>query len=163
MFLETWVKYLSPEQLIDYKNFQKFMVDNNAISTTVGVLVAYAAWNFIQSLVGDIVLPGTYFLFISPFISNKFVSSVFEPVNKLNLPKFFTELLSFLTIIFFTYLLIQYVIKNWTNTATSANVQTSQTPSPQVIQGNTISQTITNDNSNYKEYSSFTSLGTYSS
>ena len=71
MFLESWIEYLSPEQLIDYKNFQKFMVDNNAISTTVGVLVAYAAWNFIQSLVGDIALPGFYFLFIS-IINNSF-------------------------------------------------------------------------------------------
>jgi large-conductance mechanosensitive channel len=115
MFWDSWIQYLSPQQFIDFQNFKKFLIDNNIIATTAGVLIAYSAWDFIQSFVGDLVLPGVYFLIIDRFISNGFVSSVFEPVNKLNLPKFITRLISFSIVIIFTFLFIQFVIKNWVN------------------------------------------------
>lgn len=115
MFWDSWIQYLSPQQFIDFQNFKKFLIDNNIIATTAGVLIAYSAWDFIQSFVGDLVLPGIYFLIIDRFISNGFVSSVFEPVNKLNLPKFITRLISFSIVIIFTFLFIQFVIKNWVN------------------------------------------------
>ena len=83
---ESWFNYLNPQQLVDMQNFKKFLLDNNIIATTAGVLIAYSAWDFIQSFVGDLALPGIYFLFIQRFITNDFVSSVFEPVNRLNLP-----------------------------------------------------------------------------
>uniref|UniRef100_A0A6C0HT05 Uncharacterized protein n=1 Tax=viral metagenome TaxID=1070528 RepID=A0A6C0HT05_9ZZZZ len=115
MFWDSWIQYLSPQEFIDFQNFKKFLIDNNIIATTAGVLIAYSAWDFIQSFVGDLVLPGIYFLIIDRFISNGFVSSVFEPVNKLNIPKFITRLISFSIVIIFTFLFIQFVIKNWVN------------------------------------------------
>ena len=119
MFFDSWLRFLSPQQLIDMPTFKKFLMDNNIVATTAGVLSAYSAWDFIQSLVGDLILPGFYFLFIGRFISNKFVSTVFEPVNRLNLSRFFTRLISFVAVITMTFLFIQHIIKNWlTDSAT---------------------------------------------
>lgn len=115
MIFENWFYYLSPQQILDLENFKQFLISYNIVTTTVGVLIAYAAWDFIQSLIGDILLPGIYFLFFTHFISNKFISSVFEPVNKLNLPRFITRLLSFSIAVTVTFLFIQYIIKNWIN------------------------------------------------
>jgi len=132
MFWDSWIQYLSPQQFIDFQNFKKFLIDNNIIATTAGVLIAYSAWDFIQSFVGDLVLPGVYFLIIDRFISNGFVSSVFEPVNKLNLPKFITRLISFSIVIIFTFLFIQFVIKNW------LNKNDTQIPLPPINNNNNI-------------------------
>jgi large-conductance mechanosensitive channel len=147
MFWDDWVQYLSPQQFIDFQNFKKFLIDNNIIATTSGILIAYSAWDFIQSFVGDLILPGIYFLIIGRFISNGFVSTVFEPVNKLNIPKFITRLISFSIVIIFTFLFIQFVIKNWINKndlqnhlpmKNNRNIN-SQTHSNSNISGNTIS------------------------
>ena len=140
---DYWLQYLSPQQFLDLQNFKKFLLDNNIIATTAGVLIAYSAWDFIQSFVGDLVLPGIYFLFIQRFITNGFVSSVFEPVNRLNLPKFIARLISCTVVISFTFLFIQYVIKNWLtdNTLTTPDKQ-GNVPSPPTppIQGNAVVQ-----------------------
>jgi large-conductance mechanosensitive channel len=137
---DYWLQYLSPQQFLDLQNFKKFLLDNNIIATTAGVLIAYSAWDFIQSFVGDLVLPGIFFLFIQRFITNGFVSSVFEPVNRLNLPKFIARLISFTVVILFTFLFIQYVIKNWlTDKALSSPDSQGNVPSPP-IQGNTVVQ-----------------------
>jgi large-conductance mechanosensitive channel len=140
---DYWLQYLSPQQFLDLQNFKKFLLDNNIIATTAGVLIAYSAWDFIQSFVGDLVLPGIYFLFIQRFITNGFVSSVFEPVNRLNLPKFIARLISFTVVILFTFLFIQYVIKNWLtdNTLTTPTLPTPPNPPTQgntVVKGNVI-------------------------
>ena len=139
MFLTSWLQYLSPDQLIDMQNLKKFLMDNNIIATTAGVLIAYSAWDFIQSFVGDLILPGIYFLSIGRFVKNDFVSSVFEPVNRMNLPKFFTRLISFSVVLTFTFLFIQYIIKNWLNdnSKKDAGVTALQSPS---IQGNVVIQ-----------------------
>ena len=137
MFLTSWLQYLSPDQLIDMQNLKKFLLDNNIIATTAGVLIAYSAWDFIQSFVGDLILPGIYFLIIGLFVKSDFVSSIFEPVNRLNLPKFFTRLISFIVVITFTFLFIQYIIKNWLNDGKDA-ATTITLPTP--TQGNIIVQ-----------------------
>lgn len=138
---DYWLQYLSPQQFLDLQNFKKFLLDNNIIATTAGVLIAYSAWDFIQSFVGDLVLPGIYFLFIQRFVSSGFVSSVFEPVNRLNLPKFITRLISFTVVISFTFLFIQYVIKYWLtdNALITPDTSVPSPPSPP-IQGNAVVQ-----------------------
>jgi large-conductance mechanosensitive channel len=158
---ESWFDYLNPQQLVDMQNFKKFLLDNNIIATTAGVLIAYSAWDFIQSFVGDLALPGIYFLFIQRFISNDFVSSVFEPVNRLNLPKFITRSSSFAIVIIFTFLVIQYIIKNWLTDATMTAASSATVVLPQnttgniAIQGN--AKTIKNDmptsNIRYSDFS----------
>jgi large-conductance mechanosensitive channel len=110
---DSFFKYFSPQQFIDIQNFKRFLIDNNIIATTAGVLIAYSAWDFIQSFVGDIILPGIYFLFIGRFFKGGFVSSVFEPVNRLNIPKFISRFISFTIVITLIFLFIQNIIKNW--------------------------------------------------
>ena len=160
MFLTSWLHYLSPDQMIDMQNFKKFLMDNNIIATTAGVLIGYSAWDFIQSFVGDLILPGFYFLIIGRFVKNDFVSSIFEPVNRLNLPKFFTRLISFSVVLVFTFLFIQYIIKNWLNDNVKKDTLTT-TLSPPSIQGNIIIQSTdfsTNvlDTKSDMQYSNFT-------
>jgi large-conductance mechanosensitive channel len=111
---EDWLKNITPQRLISIQNLKKFMINNNVISTMVGVIVAYSAWDLIQSAVGDVILPGIYFLFFQRFFSNsEFISSMFEPVNRLNFPRFTKQLFSFLIVIFVTYLFIQHIVENW--------------------------------------------------
>jgi len=95
----------------DRVSFEKFIYENSILSTTAGVLVAYSAKDMIQSFVGDLLLPGIYFIFVQNYVNSKFVSKVFEPVNKLDLPRFFSNLISFMVILFITYLTIQHIIK----------------------------------------------------
>ena len=97
----------------DKESIGKFLYENNIISTTAGVLIAYSARDVIVSLVGDITLPAIYFIFIRNYFSNKFVSKVFEPVNKLDLPKFLSTLISFIIVLLITYLTIQYIMYNF--------------------------------------------------
>ena len=153
MFFDSWLKYLSPQQLIDMQTFKKFLLDNNIIATTAGVLIAYSAWDFIQSFVGDLILPGFYFLFIGRFISNKYVSNIFEPVNRLDLSKFFTRLISFIVVIIFTFLFIQHIIKSWLNDSqtTNASPLTERSTQGNVSIQNTVSSGVFD-----AQYSSFT-------
>ena len=139
---ESWFNYLNPQQLVDMQNFKKFLLDNNIVATTAGVLIAYSAWDFIQSFVGDLALPGIYFLFIQRFIKNDFVSSVFEPVNRLNLPKFITRSSSFAIVIIFTFLVIQYIIKNWL-TDTTINTVTTAPIAPSTSQNTSVQGSLT--------------------
>lgn len=97
----------------DKATIEKFLYENNIMATTAGVLIAYSARDVILSLVGDITLPAIYFLFIRSYFSNKFVSKVFEPVNKLDLPKFLSTLISFIIVMLITYLTIQYIITHF--------------------------------------------------
>jgi large-conductance mechanosensitive channel len=110
----------STEQLINIEDFKRYIVDNNIISVTVGVIVAYSAWDLIQSAVGDIILPGLHFAILRHiFSTNDFVSSVFEPVNKLNIPRFTKQVLSFIIVLTLTYLFIHHVIMKWTQSNTT--------------------------------------------
>lgn len=157
MFMSSWLQYLSPDQLIDMQNLKKFLLDNNIIATTAGVLIAYSAWDFIQSFVGDLILPGIYFLIIARFIKNDFVSSVFEPVNRLNLPKFFTRLISFIVVLTFTFLFIQYIIKNWLNEGKDAATTITLSPPTQgnvIVQNTEFSKNILDTKGNM-QYSNF--------
>lgn len=160
MFFDSWLRYLSPQQLIDMQTFKKFLLDNNIIATTAGVLIAYSAWDFIQSFVGDLILPGFYFLFIGRFISNKFVSDMFEPVNRLDLSKFFTRLISFIVVIVFTFLFIQHIIKNWLNDSPIPNSSPERSvgiiPKDIPVQGNVSIQNTFSSDAFDHQYSSFT-------
>lgn len=111
---DEWItqiaQYLSPKQIVNLKSLKFFLVNNNAVATAIGVIVAYSAWDLIQSLIGDIMLPGIYFLFFQRFLDNEFVSNMFEPVNRMNIPRFMKQLLSFTFAIFITYNIIVYPV-----------------------------------------------------
>ena len=99
------------ENLFELNDFKKFLSDNKVIGTVIGVIVAYSAWDLIQSLVGDIILPTIYFL-IFQRINSKYTNGIFEPMNKLNIPNFIKELLSFAMVLFVTFTVIYQIISN---------------------------------------------------
>ena len=114
--------------LYDVASFQQFLSDNNILATTAGVLIAYSAWDLIQSFVGDLTLPAIYFVFIQRFISNKFVSKVFEPVNKMNIPKFISRLISFIIVLVITFWTIHYIITNFSTNSTNSTAPAARIP-----------------------------------
>ena len=100
--------------LVDVPAFKSFLLNNNIIATTAGVLIGYSAWDFIQSLVGDLLLPGFYFLFLSRLVTGSpTMSRVFQPVHKLDLSKFVARTFSFVFVIVLTFWSIQYIIGHW--------------------------------------------------
>ena len=99
------------ETLFELNDFKKFLSDNKVIGTVIGVIVAYSAWDLIQSLVGDIILPSIYFL-IFQRINSKYTNGIFEPMNKLNIPNFIKELLSFAMVLFVTFTVIYQILSN---------------------------------------------------
>jgi large-conductance mechanosensitive channel len=99
------------QTILDFKDFNNFLNDNKIIGTVIAVIVAYSAWDLIQSLVGDIILPSIYFL-IFQRINSKYTNGIFEPMNKLNIPNFIKELLSFAMVLFVTFTVIYQTISN---------------------------------------------------
>jgi large-conductance mechanosensitive channel len=99
------------QTFFDFKDFNNFLNDNKIIGTVIAVIIAYSAWDLIQSFVGDIALPTIYFL-IFQRISTKYTSMIFEPMNKLNIPNFIKEFLSFIIVLFVTFTLIYQILNN---------------------------------------------------
>ena len=98
----------------NFTNFKEFLVSNGIIGTAAGVIIAYAAWDLIKSLIGELILPGFYFLFIHPFIEDgSKVSLFFEPIEKINLPNVFKNVLSFFIMLVITFFIIHYITMHW--------------------------------------------------
>jgi len=112
-------------QYYNYEDFENFINTNGILSTAAGVIIAYAAWDLIKSLVGDIVLPGFYFLCIHPFIEKEIVSLVFAPIEKIDIPNFTKNLVSFIAMFIITFVTINYISKAWIHTE-QAKVGTTQ-------------------------------------
>lgn len=96
-------------EIVDVHAFKQFLLNNNIVATTAGVLIAYAAWDFIRSLVGDLLLPGFYYL----FLSHQTLSKMFKPVHKLDVSNFVARTLSFVMVIVLTFYTIQYLVGHW--------------------------------------------------
>jgi large-conductance mechanosensitive channel len=96
----------------DMQHFGDFVVQNGIVSTTAAVVIAYSAWDFIKSFVGDLFLPGLYFTVIFPFVGEKsdWHSVVFAPMEKLDIPNFLKNFISFFIVLFLTYYIIQNVV-----------------------------------------------------
>jgi large-conductance mechanosensitive channel len=99
------------QSFFDFHDFKEFLNENKVVGTVIGVIIAYSAWELIQSLVGDIILPSAYLL-IFQRINTKYTSGIFEPMNKLNIPNFIKEVLSFFIVIFVTFTLVYHIINN---------------------------------------------------
>lgn len=129
-------------QYYNYEEFEKFINANGILSTAAGVIIAYAAWDLIKSLVGDIVLPGFYFLCIHPFIQKDIVSLIFAPIEKIDIPNFTKNLVSFIAVLIITFVTINYISKAWIHTERAKAGTTQFTEKPaQVHEQPTIEQT----------------------
>lgn len=107
-------------ELIDINDLKSFIIEHNLISYSVSWVVAVSFTLFIQSAVGDILLPSIYYIFQSIKMalgfSNRIVSvesSLFEKVNKINVANFLKETISLFLILLVLYILIKDIIDNW--------------------------------------------------
>ena len=113
-----WWNYQSLETNYNFLQFKHFLLSNGIIGTAAGVVIAYSAWDTIKSLIGDVLLPSFYFIFIFPFVDPiKDVSLVFMPIQKVNIPNFTKNLFSFIMMLIITFWVIRYITVNWTETA----------------------------------------------
>jgi len=129
-------------ELIDINDLKAFIIENNLVSYSVSWVVAVTFTLFIQSAVGDILLPSMYYIYqaikLSLGFSNRVetVDSIFEKVNKINLANFLKETISFILILLVLYLLIKDIINNWIkipsggNNSNSGLISSSTKPTP---------------------------------
>ena len=119
----SFTKYfISKFNIIDFEGLKQFIIDNQIVGTTAGVILAYAALATVRSMVGDILLPLFYFFIIIPIfriifpisknLDNGLISHIFEPVSKLDISNFLKELITFIFIVFTTFFFIQYLFKH---------------------------------------------------
>jgi hypothetical protein len=112
-FSSFWGK-ISEKEKNEIRNFKKFLIDNSIISTTAGVVIGYAAWDCIQSLVGNLLFPAFYFFVVLRFVNKGHtVSKLFSPVEPINIPKVFIRFLAFFIIIILTFYIIHNITNNW--------------------------------------------------
>lgn len=101
-------------------DFKSFVISNNIATTMAGVTVAFSTGIFIRSLVGDIILPSIYGLFVNKLNINP--SGAFAPLSKLNVDIFIKEFVSWIFVIIFTFIIVEYVIRRWMLKTPSAPV-----------------------------------------
>ena len=153
-------------ELIDFNDLKAFIIEHNLISYSVSWVVAVTFTLFIQSAVGDILLPSFYYIFqaikISLGFSNRVdsVDSIFEKVNKINVANFLKETITLFLILLVLYVLIKDIINNWvkipTTTSTSSGLIGSTSTQP-------VSSTTPNNTSITQQPYYFSNEGTISS
>ena len=90
------------------KDLKSFVLANNILTTMAGVTIAFSTGVMIRSLVGDIILPILYLLIRRGKPS---VSGTFAPINRGNIDNYIKELVSWIFVIIFTFLIIEYLVK----------------------------------------------------
>jgi large-conductance mechanosensitive channel len=114
---------------IDFNEFKQFMLDNKILSTIIGLAVGLSAKDLIDSTVGDIFLPGLYFLVFRHF-STKYAGGVFEPMNRLNLSNFIEKIISFFLVVVISFFVLNHIIKKWIDYDTTASSRRDVTGEP---------------------------------
>ena len=107
----NWINNL--QNNYNFDDFKQFIVSNGIIGTAAGVIIAYAAWDLIKSLVGDLILPCVYFSLIHPLLDKDVVSLIFAPIEKIDFPNFTKTLCSFVIMIIIAFYSIHYITLNW--------------------------------------------------
>ena len=89
-------------------DFKSFLINNNVLTVMAAVTIAFSTGTMIRSLVIDIILPSFYSLLISRV---GVLDNAFAPISKLNLDSFIKEIVTWIFVIIFTFILIEYVIR----------------------------------------------------
>ena len=90
---------------------RKFVVDNNIVGTSAGVCIALATKDGIQSLVGDIIIPGMVILLHSLHIDSL---TKILPVNgkaQLNIVDFLKQLITWVLIIILSFVFVKFAFE----------------------------------------------------
>lgn len=89
-------------------DLKRFIIDNNIVGTSAGVCIALAAKDGIQSLVGDIIIPGIV-IGLKTFHIN-FLTK-YLPVNgktQLNITDFVKQMITFILIIIISFIFVKF-------------------------------------------------------
>ncbi len=90
-------------------DLKSFIFNNNILGTMSAVTIAFSTGTMIRSLTGELILPSIY----SIFNSN---NEGFKGLSGLNVSNFIKEFISWLIVIFITFVFIDYILKKfvWT-------------------------------------------------
>lgn len=95
-------------------DWKSFIVNNNILTTMAGVTIAFSTGIMIRSLVGDIILPTIYSIYHSlreiPIVGG---FSAFAPINAMNFDNFLKEVLTWVIVVFVTYIFIAIIMKRY--------------------------------------------------
>ena len=89
-------------------DLKQFIVDNNIVGTSAGVCVALAAKDGIQSLVGDVIIPGIVILLHALHID--FLTK-YLPVSgkaQINITDFVKQMVTFILIIIISFVFVKF-------------------------------------------------------
>lgn len=88
-------------------SFKQFVIENNIIGTSAGVCVALAVKDGIESLVGDIVIPGIIILLQMLHISalKKFLPN---GNTRFKFTNFIKQLITFILVIVISFVFVQF-------------------------------------------------------
>jgi large-conductance mechanosensitive channel len=89
-------------------DLKQFIVDNNIVGTSAGVCVALAAKDGIQSLVGDVIIPGIVILLHALHID--FLTK-YLPVSgkaQINITDFIKQMVTFILIIIISFVFVKF-------------------------------------------------------
>ena len=85
--------------------FNKFLVDNNIVGTAAGVSIALVTKDVIQSLVGDIIIPGIIFLLLKLNIHS--LTELLPGKSEFHFIDFIKEFISWLFVVIITFVFIK--------------------------------------------------------
>ena len=89
---------------------KKFILDNGIIGTAAGVSIALVTKDVIQSLVGDIIIPGICIILIN--LNFKYLTSCLPGTTQLDITHFIKQFISWIFVIIITFLFIKIAFNN---------------------------------------------------
>jgi len=100
--------------MVNYEEFKNFIIDNNIIGVCSGMVIALASKDLIQSIIGNLVVPGINLgLLTLNFKSlSKFLPGKDSTKTKVDIISFINALLTFILTIIITFLVILYSFNN---------------------------------------------------
>jgi large-conductance mechanosensitive channel len=100
-------QFSNPSQFKD--QIVQFIVEHKVIGSVVGVGIALASKDLIQSMVGDVVFPAIYYMLLR--MHGKYFTKILPDNTKFDMPSFIKHLITWIFVIIITYFFITIVFK----------------------------------------------------
>jgi len=95
---------------INYEEFKRFIKDNRVVGVAAGMIIALATKDLINTIIGNIVVPGINILLLTLNIKylSKYLPGKNSVKSRIDFIPFINALLSFVLTVFITFLFILY-------------------------------------------------------
>ena len=100
---------------------RKFVVDNNIVGTSAGVCIALATKDGIQSLVGDIIIPGMVILLHSLHIDSLTKILPIHGKAQLNIMDFLKQFITWILIIIISFIFVKVAFEYFLGISNNKN------------------------------------------